>query len=285
MSGGLLFRLAIDAASAILVLTLVAMGLFIIFGLMKVINMAHGEFYMLGAYVAWWTTQRGVSFWLGLISGAVLVAGLGITVERIVIRPLYARGDLSTLLATWGISLALQRGVVLVLGAHPELVAAPVQGSVVFLGFSYPYYQLIQMVIAALAIVGVLLIFYRTSIGLRARATIENPEMAEALGVDTSRMYMLSFGLGAGLAGFAGALAAPFVSVVPTMGLDYVVRSFLVVITGGSASILGALFGGTIVGGWESAFTSLFNATYAQITVLLIVILVVLVRPRGIFSR
>jgi branched-subunit amino acid ABC-type transport system permease component len=133
-------------------------------------------------------------------------------------------------------------------------------------------------------IAAVVFLLLRTDFGLRARATIANPEMAAALGVNTSRMNALSFGLGSALAGFAGALASPFVSVVPSMGLDWVIRSFLVVIVAGVGSIWAAVGGAVIVGGWEAGFTAAYDATYAQITVLIIVWALVLLRPRGLFA-
>lgn len=280
---GLVLKQSFNALSAILLLTLVAIGLYIVFGMMRVINMAHGEFYMLGAYTAWWGREHGLSFWLGLALAAVVVGALGMVVERLIVRRLYRRGDLSTLLATFGLSILLQRGIGLWLGDRPQFVPSPVAGHFTVLGNNYAYYQCLAMVIAAAAIGLALILFLRTDFGVRARATIQNPTMAAVLGINTARMNLLSFGVGSALAGFAGALAAPTVSVVPTMGLDYVVRSFLVVIAAGTGSIWAALGGGALVGGWEAGFTAAFNATYAQITVLAVVWALVLLRPRGLF--
>ena len=281
---GLLLKQAFNAVSAVALLALVAIGLFLVFGMMKVINMAHGEFYMLGAYAMWWLLERGVNFWLNLVAAALLVGLFGIVVERLVVQRLYVRGDLSTLLATFGLSILLQRGIAIAFGDRPQFVASPIAGGPVILGNTYPTYQILATVIAALAVAGVVLLFLRSDFGLRARATIVNPPMAAALGVDTVRMNALSFALGSALAGFAGALAAPLVSVVPTMGLDWVVRAFLVVIVAGVGSIWAAVGGAAIVAGWEAAFTAAYDATYAQITVLIIVWALVLLRPRGLFT-
>jgi branched-chain amino acid transport system permease protein/urea transport system permease protein len=281
---GLLLKQAFNAVSAVALLALVAIGLFIVFGMMKVINMAHGEFYMLGAYTMWWLLERGVNFWLNLIVAALAVGLFGIIVERLVVQRLYERGDLSTLLATFGLSILLQRGIAIAFGDRPQFVASPIQGGPVILGNTYPTYQILATAIAMLIIAGVVLLFLRTDFGLRARATIVNPAMAAALGVDTVRMNALSFALGSALAGLAGALASPLVSVVPTMGLDWIVRSFLVVIVAGVGSILAAVGAAAIVGGWEAAFTAAYDATYAQITVLIIVWVLVLLRPRGLFT-
>ena len=186
-------------------------------------------------------------------------------------RRLYARGDLSTLLATFGLSILLQRGIAIAFGDRPQFVASPISGGPTILGNTYPTYQALTTLLALAVIAAVVALFLRTDFGLRARATIINPGMAAALGVDTARMNALSFALGSALAGLAGALAAPLVSVVPTMGLDWVVRSFLVVIVAGTGTIWAALGGAAIVGGWETGFTAAYDATYAQITVLIIV--------------
>jgi urea transport system permease protein len=281
---GLLLKQIFNAASGVTLLALVAMGLFIVFGMMKVINMAHGEFFMLGAYAMWWLLERGANFWFNLVAAAVVVGICGVVVERTIIQRLYARGDLSTLLATFGLSILLQRGIAAMFGDRPQFVSSPISGGPTILGNTYPTYQIVAMILAIMAMVAVMLLFLRTDFGLRARATIVNPSMAAALGVDTARMNALSFALGSALAGFAGALAAPFVSVVPAMGLDWVVRSFLVVIVAGTGSIGAAIGGAAIVGGWEAGFTAVRDATYAQITVLVIVWALVLLRPRGLFT-
>jgi branched-chain amino acid transport system permease protein/urea transport system permease protein len=281
---GLLLKQVFNGTSAVALLALVSIGLFIVFGMMKVINMAHGEFVMLGAYTMWWLLQRGVSFWFNLVLAAVAVGLFGIVVERLIVQRLYARGDLSTLLATFGLSIVLQRGVAIIFGDRPQFVSSPISGGPAFLGNTYPLYQILATVLAMVVIAAVVFLLLRTDFGLRARATIANPEMAAALGVNTSRMNALSFGLGSALAGFAGALASPFVSVVPSMGLDWVIRSFLVVIVAGVGSIWAAVGGAVIVGGWEAGLTAAYDATYAQITVLIIVWALVLLRPRGLFT-
>lgn len=281
---GLLLKQLFNATSAVSMLALVSIGLFIVFGMMKVINMAHGEFYMLGAYTMWWLLERGMNFWLNLVAAALVVGLVGAIVERVIVQRLYARGDLSTLLATFGLSILLQRGVAIVFGDRPQFVASPISGGPTLLGNTYPTYQIVSMLISIAVIGAVVLLVLRTDFGLRARATIVNPSMAAALGVNTVRMNALSFALGSALAGVAGALAAPLVSVVPAMGLDWVIRAFLVVIIAGVGSIWAAVGGAAIVGGWEAGFTAAYDATYAQITVLVIVWALVLLRPRGLFS-
>lgn len=263
----------------------VALGLMIIFGVMRVINMAHGELFMLGAYTMVVVTSAGLSPWVGIVLAPLLVGAFGMAVERAMIRPLYQRRDLSSLLATFGLSIVLQQAVRLIFGPQSKTVPTPIEGSVSLLGTTYPTYRLVAATMAILVIVAVGLLLYRSSFGIRVRATIEGAEVAEALGTNTTRIASLAFALGAALAGFAGALMAPFIGVVSTMGLEQTVRSFLVVITGGMGSIAGTFGGGVLIGGGESALTIPFSGTVAQICVLGVAILVMLVRPQGLFSR
>lgn len=263
----------------------VALGLTIIFGVMRVINMAHGEFFMLGAFTMVVVTSAGLNPWIGIVLAPILLGAFGMVCERLMIRPLYRRADLSSLLATFGLSIVLQQGARLIFGPQSRSVPTPLEGNMTILGTTYPAYRLLAAAIALAVVVGVALLVYRSSFGMRVRATIENAEVASALGTNTGRIATLAFGLGTALAGFAGALMAPFIGVVATMGLEQTVRSFLVVITGGMGSIAGTVGGGVLIGGGESALNVPFGGTVAQIAVLLIAIAVMLVRPQGLFSR
>lgn len=263
----------------------IALGLLIIFGVMKVINMAHGEFFMLGAYTMVVTTSLGINPWLGILLACALLAGFGMLVERLMIRPIYGRADLSSLLVTFGLSIVLQQTVRLVFGPQSLSVPNPVQGTVDVLGTAYPAYRLIAAGIALAMTIGLALLLFRSVFGIRLRATISNTEVAAALGTNTALVGNLTFGLGAGLAGLAGALMAPFVGVVSTMGLDQTVRSFLVVITGGLGSLSGTVGGGVLIGGGQSAMGIWFGGTVAQVAVLILAMLVMLLRPRGLFVR
>jgi branched-chain amino acid transport system permease protein/urea transport system permease protein len=287
LAGSLGNRLAqgIDAASAAVFLIVVALGLVVIFGVMKVVNMAHGEMFMLGAYTAWWVTGHGVSFWAALILAPLVVGALGLLVERLLIRSLYARKDLSTLLATAGLSIVLQQLVSLTFGSQPQSVESPLSGRVVILGQSFSAYQFVAVGLSLLVIAAVYWLLRHTAFGLRARATVESPEMAGALGINSGRMNMSAFTLGSALAGFGGAVLAPFSGLAPTMGVDFVVRSFLVVIVGGSNAIVGALGGGTVVGGGQSLMTANFSPTIAEMVMLFVVMVLVVLRPQGVFTR
>jgi urea transport system permease protein len=262
----------------------IALGLMIIFGVMRVINMAHGEFFMLGAFTVVVVTEAGGSPWLGILLAPVVLGLLGMLTERLMIRPLYQRGDLSSLLATFGLGIVLQQTVRLIFGPQSREVPTPIEGSMDVLGTTYPTYRIVAMVISLAVIAGVGLLLYRSFFGIRVRGTIENAEVAASLGTNTTRIASLAFALGAALAGFAGALMAPFIGVVSTMGLEHTVRSFLVVITGGLGSIIGTLGGGVLIGGGESALAVPFGGTVAKVAVLGLAILVMLVRPKGLFA-
>jgi branched-chain amino acid transport system permease protein/urea transport system permease protein len=263
----------------------VALGLTIIFGVMKVINMAHGEFFMLGAYTMVVVTGAGLDPWIGILLAPIVLGLFGMLTERAMIRPLYGRADLSSLLATFGLSIVLQQSARLIWGPQSRTVPSPIDGSMNVFGTMYPTYRIVAAAIAVAVLVAIGFLLFRSTFGVRMRATSEDSEVASALGTNTGKISNWSFGLGTGLAGFAGALMAPFIGVVSTMGLEQTVRSFLVVITGGLGSIGGTVGGGVVIGGGQSALNIPFSGTVAQIVVLLIAILVILIRPQGLFSR
>lgn len=281
----LLLKQFLNGASFVLFLILIAMGLSIIFGMMGVINMAHGEFFMLGAYTLLVVQEAGGSFWLGLALAPLVVALFGWAVERLVLRRLYGRYALATILATWGFGMILRQAIQLVFSATPREIVGPISGSVRFLGITYPAYRLFLMGVSLLVIVGVILLFNKTRFGVWARATIQDQETASALGVNTSLMFQLTFALGSALAGMAGALMSPLISVTPSMGLDFIVRSFFVVIVGGLGTIVGVLWGGAVVGEVESLLNIFYAPTVSQAVLLGVVIVFMLLRPRGIVGR
>jgi urea ABC transporter permease protein UrtB len=271
----------LNAATLISILMLVALGLAIIFGLMNVINMAHGEFVTIGAFTLALVERHGGSFWLALALAPVIGAAAGYLLERAIVQHLYRR-PLDTILATWGVSLALQQLLQIAFGAAPQYVAAPVEGSVMFAGTSYPAYRLILIAFAVSVFAAALLVFHRTRFGLDLRTVIENRDMAEALGVDTRRIYALAFAAGAALAAFAGVLIAPLTNVLAQMGGNYLARSFFVVIVGGAGSIAGVAAGSTLVGGLETLLNYRVPGTVAQALVLVGAVIVVRFRPRGL---
>lgn len=273
----------LNALSLIFILLLIAMGLAVIFGLMGIINLAHGEFFMLGAYALFVTTAAGLSPWVGLLVAPLALAVVALLVERGLIRRL-SRRPLETLLATWGLSILLRQGVEIAFGKGYRQIPHPLPGSLEFLGVTYPAYRTFLMAASAGVITATYLLLYRTDFGLQMRAVIQNPEMAAALGIHTRRIYQVGFVVGAALAGFAGALMAPLSSVYPSMGLDFVVEAFFVVIVGGLGTLLGLVAGAVTIGGVESLFSFLTNAVVARIVVLVLAIGIIQFKPRGLFG-
>ena len=261
-------------------LVLSAMGLAIIFGMMGVINLAHGEFIMCGAYVTVLTSRLNLPLPICMLCGALAAGVIGIILERLIIRHLYHR-LFDSIVATWAISLIVTQGTLIVAGPSIEGIKTPF-GSFNMGSYSFSTYRVVLMAIAVLMLIGLYLLFMKTRFGVRARATIQNPDMAKALGVDTGRVYSLTFGLGAALAGMAGALYAPTTTTVPTMGSAFIVQSFVTVVVGGANALVGTAPAAGILGVIQSLLASGFGQTIGQIGLLITVILVVRILPAGL---
>lgn len=279
----LIFSFLYQFGDAFAFLVLSACGLAVIFGMMGVINLAHGEFIMCGAYVSTSAVHAGVPLPLAIVAGAIASAVAGMIVELAVIRPLYQR-PLDTIVATWGISMIVTQGTLIVLGPSMQGVGTPF-GSFTMGGYSYSVYRVILM-IAALGTLALLwLMFTRTRFGLLSRATIQVPHVAEAMGVNTSLIYSLTFGLGAGLAGLAGGLYAPTMTLVPTMGASFMVEAFVTVVVGGADIFLGTAPAAAVLGVIKAALTGWQGQLAGQIGLLIAVIIVIRILPRGISGR
>jgi urea transport system permease protein len=266
------------------ILILVALGLAITFGLLGVINLAHGELFMLGAYTAVIVTDAGGSTWLGMALAPLAVGALGLVMERGVIKRLYVR-PFDTLLATFAIGIILREAMTLWRGGRFERVPNPIQRQVEILGARYSMYRLFLLALGVLALVGAAMLLYRSRLGRNARAAIEDREIAAAMGVDVRVTDSAMFALGAGLAGLAGAAISPLVSVEPNMGLPILASSFFVVILGGTGSLLGVAAGAALIGGGQALISWFADPVIAQILVFLLVIVVIRIRPRGLFGR
>jgi len=274
-------ELLLNALTLSSVLVLVALGLAIVFGLMNIINMAHGEFVMIGAFTLSLVQGAGGSFWAGLVAACVVGLVLGFLLERTIIRHLYAR-PMAAILATWGVSLILQYGMQLIFSAAPRMVSGPVSGAVGVLGASYPAYRLF-LIAAAVVIVGAAILVMRfTRFGLDLRTVIENREIAELLGIDTRRVFTIAFSAGCALAAVAGALVAPMAKVVTSMGANYLAPSFFVVIVGGAGSLPGVVAGSALVGFAQTILDYEIPATFSQALVLILAVAIVRFRPRGL---
>jgi branched-chain amino acid transport system permease protein len=261
-------------------LVLSAVGLAIIFGMMGVINLAHGEFITVGAYGTALSYNAGFPLPLAMLVGVVLTTVFGLVVEFTVIRRLYGR-LLDSMVATWGISLIMIQGIRTVFGSSIDSIGTPL-GTIRYGDFSYSTYR-VSLAVASLALLGLLYwVFTATEFGTRARATIQDEEMSRALGVDTNRMYMLTFGIGSALAGLTGALYAPTITLVPGLGSSFLVEAFVTVVVGGASVLVGTTGAGVLLGGVNAVFSNLFGTFAGQIALLLTTILVIRALPQGI---
>ena len=275
------------------ILVLAAIGLSITFGVMGVINMAHGELIMLGAYTTYVVQTLLPASWLEVsvlvaIPAAFLVSGLvGVGIERGVIRFLYGR-PLETLLATFGISLILQQAVRTVFSPLNRAVATPewMSGSLeIVAGLSFTYNRLYTLVFAGLVFAALLVVLKRSRLGLEVRATMQNRAMARAMGIRSARVDALTFGLGAGIAGVAGVALSQLTNVGPNLGQGYIVDSFLVVVFGGVGNLWGTLVAGLSLGVVNKFLEPITGAVVAKIVVLVFIILFIQKRPRGLFPQ
>jgi urea transport system permease protein len=277
--------------SASSVLLLAAIGLAITFGVMGVINMAHGEMVMLGAYstyVVQTLLPPSLQNWslAFAIPLAFVVAGVvGIAIERLVIRYLYAR-PLETLLATWGVSLILQQLVRSLFGANNRLVSNPpfMSGAFHIGGLEITTNRLWIIVLSALVFVGLQLVLRATPFGLQMRAVTQNRRMAAAMGISTAKIDMLAFGLGSGVAGIAGVALSQIDNVSPNLGQGYIIDSFMVVVFGGVGNLWGTAFGALMIGLANKLLEPLIGAVQGQIVLLIVIILFIQRRPRGLFA-
>lgn len=274
--------LGLSIASIFLV---AALGLTIIYGTAGVINMAHGEFIMLGAYASF-TLQSvfGVPFFLCIPLAFVVVAVIGLVIERALIRYLYNR-PLDTLLATWGVSLVLMQTVRLTFGSDPKYIQMPsfMSTNVAIGSVSISIFRVFVFLVGLLLIGIVWWLLYRTDFGIKVRAVTQNKEMAASFGINASQIYTLTFALGTGLAGVAGALFGVLNIVLPTMGMGYVVEAFLMVVTGGG-SLLGSILASGVTGEAQSIFAYVFNDTFARFLVFILIVVFLRFRPHGLIS-
>lgn len=274
----------LNGLSFIAILGLIGIGLAVLLGMMGIINLAHGEFVMLGAYVVWSSNFITRNFWVGVVLAVIAVVIFSLIVERLIIRLLYKR-PLDTILATWGLGIVIREIAKLVFGKSDKMVAAPFPGFSDILGVHYSSYRLFVIATAVVVISAVVLFFLKTDCGIKARAIIHNDRMASALGVDTVRMNQFMFAFGAGLAGLAGALISPIYVNSAYMGLQWLVSSFFVVVIGGVGSIFGPIGGATVMGGSQGLVEYFMSPVVAQMLILVIAIIVVKLKPRGLFAQ
>ncbi len=264
-------------------LLLSAIGLIVILGMMNIINLAHGEFMMMGAYIATIATQRGLLLPIAVIVSFLGVGLFGIVLERLVIRRFYGR-ELGALVVTWGISLILSQGALLVFGPYMPAIPIP-SGSFALGRYSFSYYWLILIVVSIALVIALWFVYNRTRFGLMARATMQNPAMARSLGINIEMVYALTFGLGAALAGLSGALLAPTTSIAPFMGQQFVAPAFITVVVGGGTNVIAGAVGSSLLLSFVQTPIGLLLGTFSgMVALLLIALIIIRILPAGISS-
>jgi len=276
--------LAIQVVYAIASLALISVGLAIIFGMMRVINLAHGEFLMLGGYAAIVATNHGVNIWLSMLVVAPIAVGLlGVVVERAIIRFLYGR-MIDTMLATWGLSLFLVGLTTAIFGNTTVGISAPL-GSIQIGDYRTSAYTLFVIAVAVVVLGAIFAAMRGTRLGLIARGTMQNANMAAALGVNPPRVYAVTFGIGAALSGLAGAVLAPVSGVFPTIGVAYVAKSFITVIGGGAAILSGTISASALFGAINQIATFVTTPVFGEVALLAAAIVLIRLLPQGITGR
>jgi urea transport system permease protein len=283
-----IFTQFLTGFSIVAILLIISLGLAVIFGVMRVINMAHGDFIMIGAYVAFAMQEyfKLNLFW-GIPAAFLVLAVLGTIIEWGLIRQLYGR-PLETLLATWGVSVVLQQGIRLTFGPELRYVKAPdaLNGDFPIPGSNlpFPYFRLFIILLAVGLLVLTYWILYRTDLGMRVRAVNQNRPMAEVLGIDTRRVDRFVFAFGSGLAGIAGTILAPIKTVSPIMGFSYAVDSYMVIVLGGVGRLVGTVAGASVIGESETVLAFLYNNVIAKLLVFTLIVIVIRVFPQGLFT-
>lgn len=277
-----LFAVFYQFADVFAFLVLSAAGLAIVFGMMGVINMAHGEFIMCGAYATVGLVKIGAPLVIAQALAVLSAALAGVVVEHIIVRRFYRR-PLDSLLATWGLSLVVTQSMLLIVGSSVTGIGTP-EGSFEIGPYTFSSYRLVLFICSIAVIVGLYLTFKKTHFGIMARATMQNAAIAQALGVRTGRIYAVSFGIGAGLAGFCGALYAPTMTLIPTMGATFVVESFVTVVVGGANVLLGTAPAAVLLAMIRTSLNAGYGQIVGQIGMLSAVILIIRVLPNGLSS-
>ena len=268
------------------VYALLAIGLSLIFGMLTVVNFAHGAFFMVGAFFGAYSLGITGNFWFSLLLVPLATGAIGLVCERFLVRPLYGRGIDYPLLLTFGLSYVLIDLMRFIFGIEGMPVSTPAElkGSV-FLGFGhFPLYRLFLIAATAVIVLGLWLFIEKTRYGLIIRAGSRDAEIVKVLGIDISKVWLLVFGIGTAIAGLSGLLAAPTRAVNPEMGIPILAESFVVTVVGGMGSLPGAVVAGLLVG-IVFAMTSLVAPEYAELSIFVLMAVVLLIRPQGFFGK
>ncbi len=278
-----LATLLLSSLSSAAILLIATVGLAVMFGLMGVINLAHGEFIMFGAYATLFATQIGVPYPLAIVFATIVTAIFGGIVELLIIRRLYGR-IFDTLLATWGLSLVLYQSAVLIFGTVTPGIGLPIS-NVQIGDYSISVYLLFLILVAAVLIGSLYWLLTKTSYGITARAAIQDRETASAVGVESARINTMTFALGSGLAGFAGAILLPAIPATPNMGFAFVIKAFLAVVAAGPVTLTGTVAVGSTLGMVGNITASFWTSVVGDIVFFLLTITILRIFPLGISGR
>lgn len=271
---------SLSSASILLIATI---GLAVVFGLMGVINLAHGEFLMIGAYTALTVTQAGVPYILSIPIAVAVTMAIGAIVEVLIINRLYGR-LFDTMLATWGLSIVFYQLAVLIFGTVTPGIGMP-QFNISIGDYSLAGYPLLMIGVAAAMLIFVYLLMTKSVYGMKARASIQVPQMAQAIGIESARTNMLTFSVGCGLAGFAGAVLLPIVPATPSMGFAFVIKAFLTVVVAGPVTLTGSAITALGLGGGASVTASFMTSVVGDVFFFLITALLLWLYPMGISAK
>lgn len=266
-----------------LIIALIALGLSIIFGLLDIINIAHGDFFMVGTVLAWATLQATGSFWLGFLIVPLIGFILGALIQRVVIEPIRNAAILS-IVATFGLSLILQEGVRITFGTTPRRILPPISSTFPVFGVEYEVYRLFAAAVSLAALAGFFLFLHRTKLGTWMRAVRYDRDTAIAMGVPAQRVYVLTFGIGFALAALGGVVAAPITTVEFRTGVDILPFCFMAVIIGGLGNLPGTAAAAILLAFMEGIIQSFADPTLARIASLVLMSVVLLLRPQGLFK-
>jgi branched-chain amino acid transport system permease protein len=266
-----------------LIIALIALGLAIIFGLLDIINLAHGDFFMVGTVLAWATLQATGNFWLAFIVAPLIGFILGALIQRTVIQPIHNVAALS-IVATFGLSLILQESVRMTFGPTPRRILPPIHGTFPIFGIDYEIYRLFAAAVAILALVGFFLFLHRTKLGTWMRAVRHDRDTAVAMGIPAQRVYVLTFAIGFALAAVGGVVAAPITTVEFRGGVDILPFCFMAVIIGGLGNLPGTAAAAVLLAFMEGVIQSFADPTVARIASLVLMSAVLLLRPQGLFK-
>ena len=281
---GVEIKLAFDLLAFISVMVLIVLGLGIIASMMGIFNFAHGEFVLLGAYTVYLFESSGLPGWAGILAAPLVLALIGVVLERLVIRRFYA-APIIAMLGTYAVGLVIREIVRGLLGGHYKSISEPLPGAFTLLGVDFSIWRTVIVVVTACIIALTWAFLARTSLGLQIRGSLENPNLARACGISTSRLYAMTFAFGAALAGLAGALIVPLYQLSADIGTRFLVQAFLSVMLGGVGTFEGPVLGAAVVGGMAAGLPWVVIPVLADPLVFIIALIIVKFRPQGFITQ